>query len=420
MNRDRLLQRFLRYVRIDTTADDASEKYPSSAGQLELGLVVAAELQDMGAADVEQDAHGLVWATIPATVDREVPTIAFNAHFDTSPETTGKDVNPQVIEEYRGGDLPLPNAPGKVIRVAENPELENLHGCTLITTDGTTLLGGDDKAGIAVIMEMAAYLLEHPDIPHGPIRILFTCDEEIGCGVDHVDIDKLAATVCYTLDGAGANELDVETFSALFAKVHITGINIHPSIAKNRMVNAVRVAAEFVDQLPSDHLSPETTDGRDGFVHPIQIEGGVAETTVKLILREFDDNKLEQLADLVRSTARQVVERHPGAEVDVKIRPQYRNMAAGLAKEPRAVAFAQRAHERLGRQARLSIIRGGTDGSQLTEKGVPTPNLSTGQHNPHSPLEWVCLDEMFQATEVLVELVQVWSDTNQTEKKDCE
>jgi tripeptide aminopeptidase len=411
MNSLRLLQRFIRYVQVDTTAVPDAGKYPSSPGQIELGRMIVAELREMGLADAAQDKHGLVLATVPATAKRPVPVVAFNAHFDTSPETTGKNVKPHVVRDYPGGDLPLPGDSSKVIRVAENPELENLVGCTLITTDGTTLLGADDKAGVAVIMEMAQHLAENPQIVHGPVRILFTCDEEIGHGVDHVELAKVGAAVCYTLDGGGAGEIDVETFSADLATVKVRGVNIHPMIAKGRMVNAVRAAAAFIDRLPREGMSPETTDGRQGFLHPYHVlEGGVAELTLKILLRDFDAAKLKSQADLLRQTAAAVEADFPGATLSVDILPQYRNMAEGLRREPRAVAFAQKAHERLGRTAKLAIIRGGTDGSQFTAKGLPTPNLSTGQHNPHSPLEWACLEEMVQAVEVLVELVQVWGE----------
>jgi tripeptide aminopeptidase len=300
--------------------------------------------------------------------------------------------------------------PRQVIRVDENPALNELIGRTLVTTDGTTLLGGDDKAGIAVIIEMAAHLMEHPNIVHGPLRILFTCDEEIGRGVRHVDLQKLGATACYTLDGAGAGEIDVETFSADLATVTVRGVNIHPSIAKGRMVNAVRAASEFIARLPRDHLAPEAAEGREGFLHPYQMHGGVAEVTVKLILRDFETARLEDHADLLRQTAAQVQAAFPGVHVDVGVTRQYRNMRDGLTQDTRAVSFAQQAHDRLGRASKLTIIRGGTDGALLTEKGLPTPNLSTGQHNPHSRPEWACLDEMLQSAEVLVELVQVWAE----------
>jgi tripeptide aminopeptidase len=410
INHQRLLGRFLRYVQIDTTASDSSGTYPSSPGQLALGKLLADELREMGLADVEHDQHGLVWATVPATVRRQAPVVAFNAHVDTSPETTGKNVKPHVIRNYAGGDIPLTGDPTKVIRVADSSELMTLVGKTLVTAGGTTLLGADDKAGVAAIMELAHTLVEHPQIPHGPVRILFTCDEEIGRGVDHVDLKKLAATVCYTLDGSGAGEIDTETFSADLAFITIRGVNIHPSIGKGRMVNAVRAAAAFVDHLPKAGMSPETTDGREGFMHPYTIEGGVAEVKIKILLRDFVTAQLAAQADVLRQAAREVEAEVPGCKIDVRISQQYRNMGEGLAKEPRAVAYAQEAYRRLGRECKLTIIRGGTDGSQLTERGLPTPNLSTGEHNPHSPLEWTCLEEMTAAVEMLVELVQVWAE----------
>ena len=412
INNARLLGRFLRYVQIDTTADESAKSYPSSPGQLVLGKLLADELREMGLRDVEHDAHGLVWATVPATrsspSDKTLPVIAFNAHLDTSPETTGKNVKPHVIRSYAGGDIPLAGDSSKVIRVSDNSELTQLVGKTLITTDGTTLLGADDKSGVAVIMELAHTLVEHPQISHGPIRILFTCDEEIGHGIDHVDLKKLGATVCYTLDGQGASEIDTETFSADLATVTVRGVNIHPSIAKGRMVNAVRAAAAFLDRLPKSGLSPETTDGRQGFLHPYTIEGGVAAVTIKVILRDFVTAELAAKADLLRKAAREVAVEIPGCQIDVQITKQYRNMGDGLGAEPRAVAYAREAFRRLDRECKLTIIRGGTDGSQLTERGLPTPNLSTGEHNPHSPLEWTCLEEMTAAVEMLVELVKVW------------
>ncbi len=409
MNQQRLLERFLRYVKVHTTADDDATTYPSSSGQWELGRLLVEELSALGLDDVHQDEHGLVWATVPGNVTHEVPTIALNAHLDTSPETTGKSVNPQVVADYQGGDIVLPADQTKVIRVAENLELDQLRGCTLITTDGTTLLGADDKAGIAIIVESAAYLVEHPEIKHGPIRLLFTCDEEIGRGVDHVDFAKLGAAAAYTLDGGGANDIDVETFSADRALVTFYGINIHPSIAKDRMVNAIRAAGEFISRLPRE-MSPERTAGRDGFLHPYQIEGGVAEVQLQIILRDFETEALTKQADQLREIAHEAEASVTGARVVVDIQKHYRNMADGLPREPRAVDFAKQAHERLGRTPRLSIIRGGTDGSQLTERGLPTPNLSSGQHNPHSPLEWACLEEMSQACEIVVQIAQIWAE----------
>jgi tripeptide aminopeptidase len=303
----------------------------------------------------------------------------------------------------------LPGDSSKVIRVAESPQLRDLIGQTLITTDGTTLLGADDKAGVAVIVELAAHLLEERTLQHGPVKVLFTCDEEIGHGVDHVDLEQLGAIACYTLDGHGADEIDVETFSADLAVVTVRGVNIHPSIGKGKMVNALRGASDFVSRLPRDHLSPESTDVREGFLHPYVVHGGVAEVTLRILLRDFDTANLGVLAERLSQTAAQTMAEVPGAQIDVHISPQYRNMADGLRKEPRAVAYAKQAIERTGRTPKETIVRGGTDGSRFTELGLPTPNLSTGQHNPHSPLEWACLEEMVQAVKVLAELVQIWA-----------
>jgi tripeptide aminopeptidase len=304
----------------------------------------------------------------------------------------------------------LPGDPQKVIRVADNHELSKLVGKTLITTDGTTLLGADDKAGVAIIMETAAWLREHPEIPHGPIRICFTCDEEIGRGVDKLDLNEIAATVCYTLDGHASNEIDVETFSADQAVVTVHGVNIHPSIAKGRMTNAVRAAASFIERLPRDRLTPETSDGRQGFLHPYEMAGGVAAVRFKILLRDFDAAELAGQADLLRGIAASVMREYPAAKIDVAVERQYRNMAEGLLAEPRAAAYAEEALRRLGRTAERTIVRGGTDGSRLTELGLPTPNLSCGGHNPHSPLEWACLDEMLESAEWLVALAGVWAE----------
>jgi tripeptide aminopeptidase len=406
----RLLDRFCHYVRIDSQANEAAASYPSSPGQLEMGRLLVGELRELGLRDAEQDGHGIVMATVPATASRRAPTVAWIAHVDTSPETTGRDVKPVVHREYAGGDITLPGDPNKVIRVADNPELDRLLGKTLITTDGTTLLGADDKAGVAVIVEAAAYLAAHPEVSHGPIRVCFTCDEEIGHGVDHLDLKTLGAHVAYTLDGAGAGEIDTETFSADLAVVTVRGVNIHPSIGKGRMVNALRLAGMFLDRLPRQVLSPETTAEREGFLHPYRIEGGVAEVTMRVLLRDFDTPRLRDKEALLRQVAATVAAEYPRGAVEVTVTPQYRNMAEGLGKEPRAVPFAEEAMRRAGLEPKKTIVRGGTDGSRLTEMGLPTPNLSTGEHNPHSPLEWTCLEEMEAAVRGLVELARVWGE----------
>jgi tripeptide aminopeptidase len=406
-----LLDRFCRYVRIDTQACEEAKPYPSSPGQLELGKLLVRELHELGLKDAASDAHGIVIATLPATVRQAVPVLAFFAHLDTSPETSGKNVQPVVHRNYQGQDLVLPKDPSRVIRVADNPELRKLIGGTIITTDGTTLLGADNKAGVAVIMETAAHLLAHPEIPHGPVRICFTCDEEIGHGVDHIDLKKLGAAVGYTLDGSGQGEIDYETFSADLAVVTIRGINIHPSIGKGKMVNAVRLAADFIACLPWQALSPETTDERQGFLHPYRIEGGVAEVTIRILLRDFDTPRLADHAALLREVAKPLLAEHPRAAIDIQVTKQYRNLRDGLTREPRAVEYAEIAMKRVGLEPKRTIIRGGTDGSRLTELGLPTPNLSTGEHNPHSPLEWTSLEDMTAAVKVLVELVQVWASS---------
>jgi tripeptide aminopeptidase len=407
-----LLERFCRYARVDTQADEKSSTYPSSPGQLELGKLLAAELRELGLADAAQDKYGIVTATLPASGKPEAPVIAWIAHMDTSPETSGHDVKPIVHRNYAGGDIVLPGDPSKVLRAAEEPELARLRGATIVTSDGTTLLGSDDKSGLAVIMEAAAYLIAHPEIVHGAVRICFTCDEEIGHGVDHIDLQKLGARVGYTLDGGGQAEIDGETFSADLAVVTIKGVNIHPSIAKGKMVNALRLAGKFLDHLPAGSLSPETTAERDGFLHPYRLEGGVAEATMRILLRDFETSRLTAKAELLRQLATLITAEFPQAHIDVQVTPQYRNMADGLAKEPRALKYAEVAMRRAGLEPRLTIVRGGTDGSRLTELGLPTPNLSTGEHHIHSPLEWTCVEEMATAARVLVELAQVWGDSS--------
>ena len=403
-----LLDRFLRYVRLDTQADETSATYPSTPGQLDLARLLRDELLALGYADARMTEYGIVHATIPGTVPG-APTVALNAHVDTSPEFSGKGVSPQVIRDYPGGDITLPADPTRVITVKDSPELAAVVGKTLITTDGTTLLGGDDKAGVAVIMEVARLLSEDRSIPHGPVKVVFTCDEEIGKGVLHLDPADLDADVAYTLDGAGVGEVEGETFSADKATVTVTGVNIHPALAKGKMVNAVRLAGAFLDRLPTATLAPEVTDGRDGFLHPYRIDGGVPTTTIHILLRDFDTPRLAEYAALLRDVGKQLEAEHPGAKVEVAITEQYRNMKDGMAKVPDAVPHALEAVRRAGLTPVQKSIRGGTDGAMLTAKGLPTPNLSAGEHNFHSPLEWVCLEELEQNVRVVVELLKVWA-----------
>ncbi len=406
INRGRLLDRFLRYVQIGTPADPTTDSYPSSESQRQLGRVLCDELAAMSVTDARQDENALVWGTVPASDGGGSPTVALVAHLDTSPEAPSDSIRPQVIEAYDGGDISL--SAGVATTVESCPDLKSLVGKTLITSDGTTLLGGDDKAGVAIIMELAETLIENPHLPHGTLRVLMTCDEEIGRGTDKIDLQQLDATVAYTLDGGGAGAIDVETFSADAAIVRFTGHNIHPAIAKGRMVNALRGASQFVAALPGDQ-TPETTDGRAGFIHPYTITGGVGEATVELILRSFETDELAKYADQIRGIADAIASQTPGLLVDVTVRRQYRNLREGLATLPDAVELAEQAFANLGRRSTKAIVRGGTDGSQLTEKGLPTPNLSSGQHNIHSVNELACLDEMIEAVEHLVELLALWS-----------
>jgi len=405
---DTLLDRFLRYARIDTQAIEGATGYPSSAKQLELSKLLARECREIGLDDLTLTEFGIVTATVPASPGCRAPAIAWFAHVDTSPEFTAENVRPIVHSNYDGRDLVLPGDSSRVLRTAENPALTKLIGRTIITTDGTTLLGADDKSGVAVIMTAAAHLIAHPEIEHGPIRVCFTCDEEVGHGVDHVELDKLGVVCGYTLDSEGSGRIDSETFSADLAIVKVTGVNTHPSIGKGAMVNAVRILSDFISRLPTDRLSPETTDGRDGFLHPYQISGGVASASARVILRDFETATLGNHARLLEGIAEELQIRHPRAKIEVEIHKQYRNMRDGLGKEPRALAKAIEAVRAVGLEPELSVIRGGTDGSVLTERGLPTPNLSSGQHNPHSPLEWTSLEEMQKAVEILIALAKAW------------
>jgi tripeptide aminopeptidase len=405
---DTLLDRFVRYAKLDTQASEFGDSYPSTPKQLNLCRLLTRECSEIGLSDVAMSDFGVVTATLPSTVKHKAPAIAWFAHVDTSPEFTAENVNPTIHRNYDGKDIFLPAEKSRVIRTAENPALKKLVGGTIITSDGTTLLGADDKSGIAVIMTAAARLLAHPEIPHGPIRVCFTCDEEIGHGVDHVEIDKLGVVCGYTLDSEGSGRVDGETFSADLAIVTVTGVNTHPSVGKDAMVNALRILSEFISRLPTNTLSPETTDGRDGFLHPYQLSGGVATASVRIILRDFETPKLREHEARLEAIAAELRARHPRAKIDVEIKKQYRNMRDGLEKEPRAMAKAVEATRAAGLDPELAIIRGGTDGAVLTERGLPTPNLSAGQHNPHSPLEWTSLEEMQKAVEVLVQLAIAW------------
>ena len=408
-----VLDRFLRYVQYDTQSDERSKTFPSTVTQLALLRDLASELREMGLADAAIDEYGYVMATIPATTTkREVPVIGFIAHVDTSPEMPGAGVKPIVHRAYDGRDLVLPDDPTAVLRVSDIPELADQIGHDIVTASGTTLLGADDKAGVAEIMTAAATLATHPGIAHGAIRIAFTPDEEVGRGTDHFDVGRFGASCAYTLDGGARGEIETESFSADAITVTFHGFNTHPGYAKGRMVNAIKVAAAFIDRLPADALSPETTGGHDGFLHPYVVQASVERTSVRLLVRDFVTAALNEKEALVERLAREAAARYPGARVELAVEESYRNMKEVLDRHPRIADYAREAIRRAGLEPHTHPIRGGTDGSRLSFMGLPTPNLFAGEHNFHSRLEWVSAQDMEKAVEVIVHLAQIWEQSN--------
>ncbi|MGZ4348052.1 MAG: peptidase T [Gaiellaceae bacterium] len=402
-------ERFLRYVRIDTQSDEDSESYPSTAKQLDLLRLLLGELQELGLADAAIDEHGYVTATLPATVDREVPAIAFFAHVDTARECSGANVTPQRIR-YEGGDIVLGDS-GQVIRPSESPELQHHVGHEIVTTDGTTLLGADDKSGLAEIMAAVAYLVAHPEVPHGPVKVAFNPDEEIGRGVIHFPVDTFGAVAAYTLDGSTAGEVQQETFSGAQVRMKVRGRAIHPGLAKGELVNAVKLAAEVIDRLPKDRLSPETTHEREGYVHPVVISGDSSEVEIRFIVRDFENDLLDRHVELLRGIAADVAATDERCSIEVESKIQYRNMRDTLQHHPEIVAHLEEAVRRVGLEPRQTAIRGGTDGSALTELGLPTPNIFTGGHDFHSEREWICVEDMGLAAATVVELAKVWAES---------
>lgn len=409
--RERVVDRFLRYVRIDTQSKEDQPQIPSTPGQWDLSRLLADELRALGASDVAVSAHAIVTATIPATVDRpaSVPVVGFIAHVDTSPAVSGTNVQPVVHRDYRGGDLVLPGDPSQVIRAADHPVLQDLIGDDVITSDGTTLLGSDDKSGVAAIMTMTDTLLAHPELPHGAIRIAFTADEEVGVGVDAFDVAAFGASCAYTVDGEVLGEISHETWGAKLATVTFRGHSTHPGTAKGVLVNAAYALADFVAAFPRDML-PETTEGRVGFVHPYLGTLDVETSQVKVILRDFDREGLEAKERLVARLAGAAAARHPGVRVDIDVREQYRNMNEVLADYPALVENALEAARRAGLAPVVAPIRGGTDGARLTFKGLPCPNLFTGGHNFHSKLEFNSRRGLEKTTETLVHLAQIFAE----------
>jgi tripeptide aminopeptidase len=403
-------ERFLRYVTIDTQSDPNSPASPSTEKQKDLGRVLVTELKAIGITDAHLDDYGYVYGTIPANTAKKVPVICFCSHMDTSPDVTGKDVKPQVVKNYRGGDITLPGDTTQVIRFAEHPALKNQIGNDIITTDGTTLLGADNKAGVAEIMDAAHFFINNPDVMHGTIKILFTPDEEIGRGVDNVDIKKLGADFGYTMDGESAGSVEDETFSADGATITITGVSAHPGYAKGKMEHAIKIAAAIVERLPKEGCSPETTSGKQGFLHPVGIEGALEQATLSFIVRDFTEEGLKEKEVLLEGIVKDVMKDFPRSTYKFEIREQYRNMKQVIDRHPHILEYAIEAIRRAGLRPMRTAIRGGTDGSRLSFMGLPCPNIFAGEHAFHSRLEWVSRQDMEKAVQTIVHLAMIWEE----------
>ena len=403
-------ERFLKYVKIDTQSDPNSLTCPSTEKQKDLGRVLVKELLEIGISDAHMDDNGYVYGTIASNTTKKVPVICFCSHMDTSPDCSGKGVNPQIVKSYDGTDITLINDKTQVIKVSEHPALLKQIGNDIITTDGTTLLGADNKAGVAEIMDAANHLIKHPEIKHGTIKILFTPDEEIGRGVDKVDMKKLGADYGYTIDGEELGHIENETFSADGVTITINGVSTHPGFAKNKMESAIKIAGEIVAALPKDKMSPETTEGKQGFVHPVSISGGIEKTVIQFIIRDFEDENLLKHEDFLKKIIDSIVKKYPHSSYEFKVKEQYRNMKQVLAKTPSIVDNAMEAIRRAGVEPVLSSIRGGTDGSRLSYMGLPCPNIFAGEHAFHSKHEWVSVQDMQKAVATIVNLAMIWEE----------
>ena len=411
IQREALIDRFMRYVQIDTQSDPESNEHPTTEKQKNLSRLLAEELKSMGVAEVETDDHGYVYAKIPSnTSDVSIPSIAFCSHVDTAPDCSGTNVKPILHDAYDGQDLILPDDHSQVLRLADFPYLNSHLGKSIITASGNTLLGADDKAGVAIIMQMVQSIMEHPQIKHGPIRVVFTPDEEVGKGTDRIRLQHLDAQYGYTLDGGEAGSLEDETFSADAAILTIHGVIVHPGYAKGLLVNAIKIAGEILDELPKNEWSPETTAGRQGFVHPISVQGIAEKTTIQFLIRDFTRDGLIAHHNRLKELAEAVVARHPGARLEYVEKEQYRNMKEVLDTCPNVVEYAKEAISRSGLELKMESIRGGTDGSRLSFMGLPCPNIFTGMQNIHSKLEWVGVEDMMKATETLLHLCEIWAE----------
>lgn len=405
-----VLTRFLKYVQIDTQSDPNSPTQPSTEKQKNLGRLLVAELHEIGIVDAELDEYGYVYATIPSNTTKIVPTICFCSHMDTSPDSSGKDVKPIVHTDYQGQDLVLPDDQSIVIRADDHPDLSAQIGNDIVTASGTTLLGADNKAGLAAIMDAAQFLMENPSAKHGNIRILFTPDEEIGRGVDKVDMKKLGADFGYTIDGEKRGSLEDETFSADGVTITVFGVSAHPGFAKGKLESALKIVGDILATLPKDRLSPETTAGREGFIHPVSMNGKAEEASLQFIIRDFTEKGLAEHETFLQSIVEKVLKNYPNSKADFVVKEQYRNMKKVLDKNPQVVAHAVRAIERAGMSPLPSSIRGGTDGSRLSFMGLPCPNIFAGEHAFHSKYEWVSVQDMEKSAETLVHLVAIWEE----------
>ncbi|MBK1439339.1 peptidase T [Parapedobacter sp. ISTM3] len=403
-------ERFLRYVKVDTQSDPASKTCPSTEKQKNLGTLLVKELSAMGITDAHLDAHGYVFATIPANSDKHVPTVCFCSHMDTSPDCSGAGVKPIIHRDYQGEDLVLPDDPSIVIKPTDHADLKNQVGNDIITASGTTLLGADDKAGIAEIMTAAELLMTHPEIKHGTIKILFTPDEEIGRGVDRVDLNKLGADYAYTIDGETAGSIEDETFSADGVTVTISGVSVHPGFAKGKLQSAIKIAAEIIAGLPTDRLSPESTEGREGFVHPVSLTGHVEQAVIEFIVRDFTDDRLHTHEAELEAIVKSTLSRYPGCTYHFEVKEQYRNMKQVLDKHPQVMAIGLEAIERAGMQPIRRSIRGGTDGSRLSFMGLPCPNVFAGGHAFHGKQEWVSVQDMEKAVRTILHIAALWEE----------
>ena len=413
INKESIASRFMRYVQIDTQSDPRSGIHPSTQKQKNLSKILVEELQQIGIADAELDEYGYVYATIPSNTDKNVPVICFCSHVDTAPDCSGTNVKPILHKNYNGEDITLPDDPSQVLSAVVYPYLKNHIGSDIITASGHTLLGADDKSGVATIMQATDFLMKNPSVKHGKLRILFTPDEEIGEGTKMLDMKKLAADFGYTLDGGKAGSLEDETFSADGATIIINGVISHPGYAKNTLVNALKVGAEILHALPANEWSPETTEKKQGFVHPVRFDGIAERATLEFIIRDFDDEKLKQHGEKLRQIAEDVVNHYKGASIDFTIREQYRNMKRILDQHPQVVQFAAEAIKRAGLDVTTESIRGGTDGSRLSYMGLPCPNLFTGMQAIHSKLEWIGVNDMAKAAETIVHLCMIWEEKSE-------